>query len=852
MKSKRVVVWGVGRRWEAFKGTHAIRQLNIVAFVDVDTKKQGTVISNTMVYGPDEITKLVYDYVLVLPKENKTILDALDMLGVPSDRVWTWEQYRLDASKNVDYPIISVVGAMDDLSEYKKEILAKTIVKYELNEASETALKLQIENGEVDYVVYLDEKLIGGESDSKIITLERLIMMQRDIFIPQERIVNEEYNPFVSIIVPNYNHEKFLGTRLDTIYYQTYKNYEVLLLDDCSTDNSREVLKRYAAAHKENTRMLFNKKRAGKAFLQWEKGIKNAKGELIWIAESDDYSSPFFLEKMVEEFRKQSVMLAFSHNVFVKNGAKVWSQEEYLCNTPINWLESFSMPTAHLVKLGFSRFNIIPNVSSCMFRNVGISSLVHKAWKELDLCGDWLFYLDIARGGSVTYRSDVDNYYRIHDASTSLNVQKQAKYYEEQAFISKYLLSHYKLSKAFLYEVQSYLLQHYKDTTGKEGNEFVKKYYSIEEILKSKKNVCNIGMVTFGMINGGGETFPIYLANKMKELGYSITFIDTNLSNQYNDEIRRKLLPSIPLVELQNIGDFKSIVKAYDLSVVHSHHGSVDSEIAVLNQDKSLGAEHVITLHGMYETMEIDNAKRVIGEVIDESKKLVYIADKNLVPFEREKVTEKYKDKFVKMPNGLPRIPVCPISRDSLGIAEDDFVVCLVSRAMEEKGWFEAIEAVEIANKSAELKNKIHLILVGDGDIREECKKKENDTIHVVGLKDNVRDYFAMADLGLLPTKFKGESFPLTVIECLMSGTPMLATDIAEVRNELTASQNEMAGDLISLNNWSVDPKEIASKILKFALDNTYYEKARCAVPKAAEKMDISIIAEKYISIYKE
>lgn len=52
--------------------------------------------------------------------------------------------------------------------------------------------------------------------------------------------------PLVSVIVPNYNHASFLVERLESIYNQTYKNIEVILLDDCSTDNSREILSYYA------------------------------------------------------------------------------------------------------------------------------------------------------------------------------------------------------------------------------------------------------------------------------------------------------------------------------------------------------------------------------------------------------------------------------------------------------------------------------------------------------------------------------------------------------------------------------------------------------------------------------
>ncbi len=94
--------------------------------------------------------------------------------------------------------------------------------------------------------------------------------------------------PFVSIIVPNYNHEKYLRQRLDSIYGQTYKNYEVILLDDCSSDDSRTILNEYRDRYPDRTRCEFNETNSGGVFRQWRKGISLAKGDYIWIAESDD------------------------------------------------------------------------------------------------------------------------------------------------------------------------------------------------------------------------------------------------------------------------------------------------------------------------------------------------------------------------------------------------------------------------------------------------------------------------------------------------------------------------------------------------------------------------------------
>ncbi|MBC5786405.1 glycoside hydrolase family 99-like domain-containing protein, partial [Ramlibacter sp. USB13] len=95
--------------------------------------------------------------------------------------------------------------------------------------------------------------------------------------------------PKVSVIVPNYNHAPYLRRRLDSIYGQTYRNIEVILMDDCSCDGSRALMQEYAQANADITRTLFNEVNSGGVFRQWAKGIAAATGELVWIAESDDY-----------------------------------------------------------------------------------------------------------------------------------------------------------------------------------------------------------------------------------------------------------------------------------------------------------------------------------------------------------------------------------------------------------------------------------------------------------------------------------------------------------------------------------------------------------------------------------
>ena len=112
-----------------------------------------------------------------------------------------------------------------------------------------------------------------------------------------------EYCPLVSVVIPNYCHSKYLEQRIESVINQTYKNIEIIILDDCSPDEgaSKAVIEKYRnkplISH-----IVYNEVNSGSTFKQWNKGIVLAKGELVWIAESDDFAKETMLEELVPLF----------------------------------------------------------------------------------------------------------------------------------------------------------------------------------------------------------------------------------------------------------------------------------------------------------------------------------------------------------------------------------------------------------------------------------------------------------------------------------------------------------------------------------------------------------------------
>lgn len=241
----------------------------------------------------------------------------------------------------------------------------------------------------------------------------------------------------ISIIVPNYNHVEFLPQRLNSIFNQTLQNYEVILLDDCSTDGSWEYLKQFKN-HPKVSHCIRNEINSRSPFGLWELGFSLAKGDYIWIAESDDFSSELFLEKIINCFKDDSIVLAHCKSF------DFLDENNYY---PNKWLDSFNSEIlfndytldGQFILENFGRFKCpVINVSSAVFRS-NILTEINIPY-EFKYAGDWHFWSQILCLGKVSFVSEPLNYFRLHDNSaTSSTRSNNLIKAQEYTYISKYI-----------------------------------------------------------------------------------------------------------------------------------------------------------------------------------------------------------------------------------------------------------------------------------------------------------------------------------------------------------------------------------------------------------------------------
>ena len=275
--------------------------------------------------------------------------------------------------------------------------------------------------------------------------------------------------PKVSIIVPNYNYARFLPERMESIFSQTYQDYEVILLDDCSTDDSRELLTEYAK-HEKITHCIFNEQNSGSPFEQWHKGVMLARGEWIWIAEADDVADSRFLEEIIQGIEKRpTVGLAYSHlKTIDTNGNDLWSQEE-----TVNKFYTGSEFIRQ--KLVFT--TTIFNVSSCIFRKSDYENIDESHYQQFRHGGDWMFYIQMAGVTDVYECGLVLDHFRQHPYSTTKLTTTQ-DYINESFPILLYLLNHNKISQC-KYALNYARLEYQKNYNRKELYKVLTSYLKI-------------------------------------------------------------------------------------------------------------------------------------------------------------------------------------------------------------------------------------------------------------------------------------------------------------------------------------------------------------------------------------
>lgn len=615
----------------------------------------------------------------------------------------------------------------------------------------------------------------------------------------------------VSAVIPNYNHAAFIERRLNSVIHQTRAPDEIIFLDDASSDDGLKLAHGILVRSNIRFRIIKNEKNSGNVFKQWLKGIENATGDLIWIAESDDEAAPEFLAHILPEFDREDVLLAYGDISYIKpDGTPDHGLRHYYAGLgDLDWGASHVVAANRAFAGAFAIKNIIPNVSGAVFRKPILTQEEKDHLISYTFAGDWYFYALIARGGSIAFCKEAKSYFRLHQQSTSRKMFLTDRHINEHKMILRDLHELYQISQEMVEKHADALGQVLKDQAPKGlRNDLVKDIKG--RTLSGNLKVC---IASYSFAVGGGEVVPIDIANVLRAGGHHITFLVLR-KNLPDDPplLRSRLRNDIPVIYWEDIQDkFKNFMDEYGIEILNSHN--VGMEYALYRKNLSFDIPYVASLHGGYETVPqllTEEFVQYLGSNVDE---WLYLSTKNIEP-----LRDLRDAHFAKSFNAVAARPTNSGFefgvRKSLNIPENAVLLVLASRAIHDKGWQCAIDA---ADKLRELTGRdCVLLLIGDGPDFGAIKAVNLGRKHVLflGRVDNPLPIIRECDIGIFPSRYAGESFPLFVLECLQGGLPVIASDAGDIPQIMNAIKGEAPGFVVPR---SLDHDAMANEMAKAA-----------------------------------
>lgn len=233
-------------------------------------------------------------------------------------------------------------------------------------------------------------------------------------------------NPEISIVFTSYNHKEYLGQALDSLLAQTFTNYELIVVDDCSTDGSQEVLREYAKKD-DRIKLTLNSHNSGSYVHSTNQGASLAIAPYVIFAQCDDWAEPHQLEKLLRSMKTNNVSVVFSCSNMVDESGM------YLNND----FNSRGM----VFKKRHSSDSIIESqeaisylMESCMIPNLSAALIKKSLYSELNglstdylVLADWDFWLRSAIQTDFYYIREPLNNFRQHSNTirSSIKIKKQ-------------------------------------------------------------------------------------------------------------------------------------------------------------------------------------------------------------------------------------------------------------------------------------------------------------------------------------------------------------------------------------------------------------------------------------------
>jgi glycosyltransferase involved in cell wall biosynthesis len=263
--------------------------------------------------------------------------------------------------------------------------------------------------------------------------------------------------PKVSIVLPSYNYARYLDERIRSLLSQTYTDFELIIVDDASTDNSVEVINKYVDDNRVKTH--FFAQNSGLPYRRWNDGADLAQGEYILFAGADDSCKPTLLEKLVEKLDQYpNVGIAYSQSMQMDGNGKIGhSLKNRTDELDRNrWAQDFVNNGKDECQYLVVK-NIIPNASAVLLRR-SIFEAVGQFDVNLRLVADWMLWAKMLMISDIAFVAEPLNYFRLHAATVTSNTRRIGTHVEESYQVVSFIKNNVELPKQFVDKAYNRLL----------------------------------------------------------------------------------------------------------------------------------------------------------------------------------------------------------------------------------------------------------------------------------------------------------------------------------------------------------------------------------------------------------
>ncbi len=231
--------------------------------------------------------------------------------------------------------------------------------------------------------------------------------------------------PLVSVILPSYNHERFIAEAIESVLGQTVEDFELIIVDDGSSDNSKEIIESYRVKDA-RIRTFFNGKNQGISRTM-NRGLKEAAGEFMAFISSDDIWLEGKLERQLEILRQNPDIVLYADLTKIDSEGKPLDDDK-------NINRRSKCRTRNILQ-DLLKGNFIPG-QTMMFRRRNIEGIRYD--ERLRYLNDWKFVLELAKRWEFCYMPQPLAKYRVH-GSNSIS-QDRAGWLSDFAIFGEYIL----------------------------------------------------------------------------------------------------------------------------------------------------------------------------------------------------------------------------------------------------------------------------------------------------------------------------------------------------------------------------------------------------------------------------